>query len=220
MPETNNIRSIDTARSYEDRLDARADSKGKRAGAIAGTAAAVGAAGLVLIASKGGAVMDTLKGPSPEDYEKGVEQTVEANPTMLNAKVVVHTGVALRSSPEMKNSDDGGGSSNVMSRVQAGEITVFDHPIVYTNHANQEFLGGRDKEGTYVWINAEALKAEEQNSNKELVTYIVDSNIDGMTSPANYFDGQFYQGATHEQKAATISSMPDEMIDQLAPQYK
>lgn len=162
------------------------------------------------------AAHDILSGPS---YEEKVEAKVEADPTVLNAKVILHEGVKLRSEPLMNNGD-AGEPSNVLNEVKAGEVLVLDHPLVYTNQVNEEFIGAVDKEGNYFWVNAEALQDQESTSGQDYITYVDDQNTPQEEGDANFTDGRFYQGVTQESLAATASSLPVSEVENIYPDYK
>lgn len=201
-PKSPNITHITEAASYPDRVEAKKRMyRRRRFGA-----ALVTAAGLSGVALVGNQVVDSVNAPS---FEEKVEATVEKDPTILNAVVVLKQGVNLRSSPSISNGDGAGETGNVLKTLKSDEVVVLDHPLVYVNHVNQEFLGTVDKEGNYVWVNAAAAQADEAVSGKDYVEYIVDANGARRTSPANFEAGAFYQDASQEQRVAGMALMSD-----------
>ena len=188
----------------------------KRTGVVAGLLAV----GIPAAAVAGNAIVDTLNSSSAgQSAEKNVQKHTE----LLNGKVILSEGVKLRSEPQLANdtqSDVNGG--NVVATVKPGQITVFDHPFLYTNQANVEFIGGLDKDGDYVWVASEKLVQEDLNSDKNYITYVMDENVGGEeTHPGRYKDGKFYyKDAVDDAPVATITSLPAEMADEIYPDMK
>lgn len=203
MSETQKVQSITEAPSYASKLAADTLAKKKmyrRRRAAVGLLAATG-----IVA--GAAVADAVTAP---DFSEKVAASVESNPTILNATIVLHEGATLRSTPSMNNGDSAGNAGNVIEKVDAGEVAVLDYPLVYTNHVGQEFLGAVDDSGKYVWVNARAMLDDEKVSGRDYVTYIFDNRAP-KTNPGQYADGAFYRDEAHQQSAATMHMEQEEV---------
>ena len=143
------------------------------------------------------------------DYEKKVQTDVESNPTIRQAKIVLHEGVKLRSEPQMQNGSGAGEKGNVILTIDNGQVAVIENPVVYTNQANQEFYGSRDAAGDYFWVNAQQLLADENVSGKSYIDIINDPQIIEPTVAGVFENGQFRSDAIPGQELATISIVPE-----------
>src|ERR1700741_79343 len=131
--------------------------------------------GIVALGAVAAGLAEANHNSSQDVVASKINAEVKKDPEILNGKVIVSAGVKLRSGAELANNTTDS-QSNVVGTVKPGEVTVFDHPLVYTDKANQEFIGGLDKEGDFVWVAASELQKQQQNADKTYIKFVMDEN--------------------------------------------
>ncbi len=220
MSKTQNAEStqpMDHQPTGEKRTSERVISNRLRLAGIFAAAIATAGAFMTHDSGEGKAVAETSVSESAtqlSDYQKKVQLEIEANPTIRQATIVLHEGVNLRSEPQMQNGTGAGDVGNVIATVGAGDVAVLKYPVVYTNHANEEFLSGRDAKGNYLWVNVQQLLADEQVSGKNYVDIVNNPQIIEPTISASFANGQFYSENLPGRELATVSVVPESSVQE------
>lgn len=152
---------------------------------------------------------------SISDYEKKVQAEVEANPTIRQAEIVLHEGVNFRNEPQEQNGTGAGDKGNVIMTVENGQVAIIRYPVVYTNHANQEFYGSRNKDGKYFWVNAQQLFDDENVSDKTYISIMNKPEIIEPTISGAFENGIFRSDGIPGVELATISVVPESSVEEL-----